>query len=435
MDKETVMCFLARIALCAAAALEAASAHAGVGDQLHKLLANDGDTNDQFGYAVAVSGTIAVVGAQYAGSGGSAYLCDTTTGAQLTKLLPTDGTAHLSFGQSVAIDGTIAVVGANGHPDTADVLGKAYLFDTTTGAQIGRLTAADGTPGDYFGVAVGISGTTAIVGANGDDNVGAAYLFDTTTGAQIAKLTPADGAIGDSFGRAVAIDGAIAIVGALNDDDNGFDSGSVYLFDATTGAQLNKLLPDYGEPDERFGCAVAIDGGAVVIGAFGDNDNGPYSGSAYVFDAATGTQLAKLRAPDGRADDRFGTDVGVSGDILIVGAPWDDDSGAFSGSAYLFDTSGNHIAKLQPLDGAPNDEYGWAVAIDGITAVVGAYGDDDNGSSSGSAYVHRAITPCSPADVTTQGAPIGDPNDGVPDGIVSAADIQYYVNLWIAGCP
>jgi len=432
-----------RLATCVRASVAvtlcAGAAHAGVGDQLHKLVAGDGNTGDQFGYAVAVSGTVAVIGAQYgdgSGSGsGCAYLFDVATGAQIAKLVPTDGSTPLRFGQSVAIDGTIAIVGADGHPDTADVLGRAYLFDTTTGAQIGRLTADDGSPGDYFGIAVGISGTTAIVGANGDDDVGSAYLFDTTTGAQITKLSPSDGAIGDSFGRAVAIDGAIAVVGALNDDDNGFESGSVYLFDSATGAQLDKLLPDYGEPDDRFGCAVAIDGSTLVVGALGDDDNGPYSGSGYVFDTATRTQTAKLRAPDGVGNDRFGTAIGVGNRLVVVGSPWDDDSGSFSGSAYLFDTSGNRIAKLLPYDGAANDEYGCAVAIDGDMVLIGAYGDDDNGNSSGSAYVHSAVTACSPADVTTQGAGIGDPNYGVPDGQITAADINYYVNVWVAGCP
>ncbi len=110
--------------------------------------------------------------------------------------------------------------------------GSAYA---DLGDQLFKLLPDDGAALDEFGRSVAISGATAIVGASGHDNGtsnGSAYLFDTTTGAQIAKFLPNDGAIGDHFGISVAISGATAIVGAWFDDDNGLDSGSAYLFDA-----------------------------------------------------------------------------------------------------------------------------------------------------------------------------------------------------------
>ena len=123
-------------------------------------------------------------------------------------------------------------------------------------------------------------------GAYGHGNSGAAYLFDTATGRQIFKLLPNDGAAFDWFGQSVAVSGATAIVGALFDGDNGTESGSAYLFDATTGAQIAKLLADDGAGGDQFGWSVAISGATAIGGAWTDDDNGENSGSAYLFDAA-----------------------------------------------------------------------------------------------------------------------------------------------------
>ena len=81
------------------------------------------------------------------------------------------------------------------------------------------------------------------------------------------------------------------VVGSHQDDDNGSDSGSAYVFSASTGTQLHKLLPLDGVAGDLFGRSVAVSGDTVVVGAEGKDDNGSDSGSAYVFSASTGTQL------------------------------------------------------------------------------------------------------------------------------------------------
>ncbi|MCH7848089.1 MAG: FG-GAP repeat protein, partial [Planctomycetes bacterium] len=86
-------------------------------------------------------------------------------------------------------------------------------------------------------------------------------------GDQLFKLLANDGAAFDQFGNAVAISGATAIVGAFqDDDDNGFDSGSAYLFDTTTGRQIAKLLPDDGAALDLFGRSVALSGATAPVG-------------------------------------------------------------------------------------------------------------------------------------------------------------------------
>jgi hypothetical protein len=136
-----------------------------------------------------------------------------------------------------------------------------------------------------------------------------------------------------------------------------------------------------------------MDGGTLVIGAWGDDDAGPQSGSAYVFvRGGTGmwSEQAKLTASDGSAGDHFGI-VAVDGDTAVVGAPDDDHAGQFAGSAYVFVRDGSTLwseqAKLMASDAGPFDLIGGSVSVHGDMAVVGASGDDDGGSEAGAAYV------------------------------------------------
>ena len=416
--KETTMRYPIMVLLAAGAiVLSTAPAHADLGDQIFKIVPDDGALNDFFGTSVAISGNTAIVGARnIGGDSGSAYLFDITTGQQIFKLLADDGEAGDSFGRSVAISGGIAIVGARNDQDNGSLAGSAYLFDITTGEQLFKLLAEDGAVGDHFGNSVWLSGNIAIIGADGDNNdkdngsnFGSAYLFDITTGLQIFKLLPDDGAASDRFGTSVAISGNIAIVGAHLDDDNGSASGSAYLFDISNPAnpiQLAKLLADDGAEGDRFGQgSIGISGTTVIVGAFGDDDNGDLSGSAYLFDISdpeNPTQTAKLLPDDGAERDQFGISVAIGGTTAIVAALRDDDNGIDSGSAYLFDTTtGQQIAKLLPQDGAEGDEFGFSVAISpegNGTAIVGAWWDDvacpgDPGCDSGSAYLFDAAAP------------------------------------------
>lgn len=251
------------------------------------------------------------------------------------------------------------------------------------GDELFKLLASDGAASDQFGVRVGISGTTAIAGAVGNES---AYLYNTTTGLELFQLLASDGAPGDRFGEFVAIDGANAIVGARFDDVSGVVSGSAYLFDVATGMESFKLLATGGAANDQFGTAVGISGAVAIVGATGDDEKGSGAGAAFLYDTATGLQFDKLLASDGVANDAFGFSVGVSGTIAIAGSP-------VNRAAYLFDTTtGLELFKLVALDGAIGDEFGISVAICGTTAIVGSWRDDDNGSSSGSAYLFDATT-------------------------------------------
>ncbi|MCB9964436.1 MAG: FG-GAP repeat protein [Rhodospirillales bacterium] len=305
---------------------------------------------DGFGYSVAVSGTTAVIGVPFDDPGGvndvgSAYVFDTTTGNLIATLNNPDPTASDQFGKSVAVSGTTAVIGAYwDSPGGVFGAGSAYVFDAITGNLVATLNNPDPTLADYFGWIVAVSGTTAVVGAFLDDpggvnDAGSAYVFDTTTGNLITTLNNPAPAAGDYFGISVAVSGTTAVIGANQDDPGGVNgAGSAYVFDTTTGNLITTLNNPAPAADDHFGMSVAVSGTTAVVGAPADDPGGVSgAGSAYVFDTTTGNLLATLNNPDPTASDIFGNSVVVDGTTAVVGAFYDDPGGVNgAGSAYVF---------------------------------------------------------------------------------------------------
>jgi hypothetical protein len=385
----------------------------------HKLVAADAAAGDEFGRRVAIDGNTVVIGAPGAGTGGAVYVLRTTDGGatyeEIAKLtasgaLSSDAASGENFGSSVAIDGDTIVVGAYGDDRFT---GAAYVFRTTDGGvtynQVAKLTASDAAESDHFGVSVAIDGNTVVVGAYYDDDAGtssgSAYVFLTSDGGatynQVAKLTASDAAEFDFFGKSVAIDGDTVVVAAWGKESY---TGSAYVFRTSDGGatydQVAKLTAADAADGDMFGRSVAIDGGTVVVAASSDDDACPddiycNSGSVYVFrttDGATYVEVAKLTADGAAEGDYFGSSVAIDGATVVIGATGDDDGGSFSGSAYVFRTTDgggtyDQVAKLTASDAAASDYFGQSVAIDGQKVVIGANKDDDAGSASGSAYL------------------------------------------------
>lgn len=129
---------------------------------------------------------------------------------------------------------------------------------------------------------------------------------------------------------------------------------------------------------DLFGYSIAIHSTRVVVGATGDDDNGSASGSAYIFDL-NGSQLHKLTASDGVANDSFGWSVAIGNGIIAVGAPFTSSGGA----VYLYDFSGTEVAKISGDDTAASDSFGYSIAINDDKVFVGARGHN---SSAGAVY-------------------------------------------------
>ncbi len=391
-------------------------------EELAKLTASDGAVDDQFGLSVSVSGDLVVVGAPEAGGwSGAAYIFERHEGGvdnwgEVTRLTASGGGTAYYFGYAVGISGDTVVVGAPF--DASSMFGSAYIFERNEGGvnnwgQVIRLTASDGAASDYFGISVGISGDTVVVGAQWGDGVvtdsGSAYIFErdyptTDNWGEVTKLMASDGADDDYFGASsVSISGDTVVVGADGDDDAGSMSGSAYIFERhyptlNNWGQRAKLTASDAATGDYFGQSVGISGDTVVVGAGGDDAPDLDSGSAYIFERDQGGpdnwgQVTKLTASDGAAYDDFGVSVGISGNTVVTGARLGDGVESNSGSSYLFarheggvDNWGE-VGKLTASDGAAGDWFGASVSISGNLVMVGARLDDDAGSASGSAYL------------------------------------------------
>ena len=373
-------------------------------NSVKKLLAADGEVGDLIGYSISLSGDSLAVGASgdddNGSASGSAYIFTRNNGLwrQQAKLTALDGAANDHFGFSVSLLGDGLAVGAYGDDDDGNSSGSAYLFTRSNGvwSQQAKLTAADGAADNYFGYSVSLSDDGLAVGASGDeDESGSTYLFTRSNGvwSQQTKLTATDGGASGRFGTSVSLWGESLAVGAYY-EDNGAGSGSTYVFTRSNGvwSEQAKLTAIDSAASDYFGRSVSLSGDSLAIGAYGDDDNGSASGSAYLFIRSNGvwSQQGKVTAADGAEGDQFGYSVSLSGDNLGVGAYGDDDNGESSGSAYLF-TRNNGVwsqqSKLTADDGAAIDQFGISISLSGDSLAVAANGDDDNGNASGSAYV------------------------------------------------
>jgi len=375
-----------------------------------KLLPSDGAENDAFGKTIALDGDTMIISAfqdnDNGGNSGSAYAFSRIGDSwhEEAKLLPHDGLPDTKFGRAVALDGDVAIITATrdvtGYDvDTTDV-GSAYVFVRNKGElweEQAKLLPHDGEGGDQFGYAVALDGNTLVITAlydadNGEES-GSAYVFiyNGQSWEEQAKILPLDGAPMARFGRAAALKGDTIVVTTWNDStDNGKDSGSAYVFARNQGTweQDAKLLPsDVGESG-YFGRAVAFNGDTIVITAYGHNDFGRRTGLAYVYTKQGNTWVvqAKLLPSDAEEEEEFGKAVALKGNTIAITAR----------STHVFIRIGDSWIlqdNLFPNDGEGTEEFGNAVALDTDTIVVGAYYDDDDGLSSGSAYLFSTPLP------------------------------------------
>ena len=365
-----------------------------IGKQLAELRGYDTVAGDYFGSSVAVSGTTGIVGADgHAKDAGRAYVFTKTAAGwkHAGELKGSDTVADDYFGYSVAISGTTAIVSAYNY---ASGVGRAYVF-TKSGAvwkQAAELKASDAVAGDYFGSSVAVSGTTAIVGADGHArDAGHTYVFTKTASGwkQTAELKGSDTVASDHFGYSVAISGASAVIGAPY---HGNDAGRTYVFTktATGWKQVAELKVAYvgHYAYGGFGWSVAISGNTSVVGAPGDAN---ILGRAFVFSKTAGVwkRTAELtvayvaRYPFGG----LGWSVAISGTTAVVGAEGDAD---ILGRAFVFSktsTGWKQVAELLGSNTVVGDGLGFSVATSGRTAIVGAYG---HAHDAGRAYVFEA---------------------------------------------
>jgi hypothetical protein len=428
---------------------------------------------DEFARAVAISGDTVVVGVDYEDSrgtdSGAAYVFvrNGTNWSEQAYLKAANAAAGDRFGFAVAISGDIIVVGALFEAGT----GAAHVFvrNGTNWTEQAYLKASNAEADDLFADEVAISGETIVVasfnegsnatGVNGDQNnndargSGAVYVYvrEGTTWIQQAYLKASNTGAGDAFYK-LGISGDTIVVGAIREDSdatgiNGdqnnkraLESGSAYVFvrDGTNWTQQAYLKGSNTRAGDRFGF-VSISGDTILVGAFREDNTatgingelGEYeaidSGAAYVFvrHGTIWTQQAYLKASNAEADDRFGWAVSLSGDTAVIGAHQEDsaatgvngdendNNASNAGAAYIFLRTGTNWSQQAYLKssnaeaddnfgGGPNLAPGTTVAISGGTVVIGSSyeassatgvnGDQTDNSldRSGAAYIFNA---------------------------------------------
>lgn len=260
----------------------------------------------------------------------------------------------------------------------AAVLGL-LVFSTAARSQnvgvqeLGQLPTA--FAGSDFGRSVAATDERAVVGAPNLESTGGGRAFvyqrSGTSWIEDGELSALDGADTDQFGLKVAIDGDTVVVGAPQ--HAGVGAAYVFVRDASGWSQEAKLEPSLGTPHSTFGQSVAISGDRAVVGYPWDDPNGNFSGSVYVYDRAGGvwsedTRLTAFLASTGQ---EFGYDVALKDEWLLIGTPQANTS-VTQGTVFLFERTGLSWTYHGTLDSPGGFCFGEALAYDGATAVIGA---------------------------------------------------------------
>jgi len=391
-----------------------------------ELSPEDLGVGDLFGYSVAISGDIAVVGTGYADvsgmlNAGSVYVYVWNSGSWNHAFTRHGHKAGHYFGQDVAIDGTLLVVGAKHTDVNGPSDGAVYVYEVTptTMTNIKNLTAIAPTNHSEFGYSVGVSDNVVVVGEYVTN--GRAYVFIKEANNQwsSSELVPTTDDGHAYFGISIACSNDTILVRA--DDCLGSRTEScVFLFGLnSTGSWVEtaRIIDPAGELDEShsFGYALAISGDWAVVGDPNyDNETVVDPGAAYVYvreDGVWNTNGTLLPSPDPIAGDRFGWSVAVDGELILVGAPVKEDAGlSGAGIAYIgvyeLVESVWQETRLTGYLSQASANFGYSVSVSGTRAIVGA--PYTLPADTGEAYVFDATHAPSPDnDGLSTGAIIG----------------------------
>ena len=330
---------------------------AGTWTQDEKLTGTASGPGGKFGFAVDTDGVTIVAGSPFEDivntNDGAVYMFEESAGQWNLQDKESDlSPCCIRHGYSVSVDDDMIVVGSPNYSTEGNVHvyeGGPNWIETNSPADF----FAD--DGDEIGTSVAVYQDTWVAGALGNfeagDGAGAAYVFvpgnpvsgilwDVET-----KETPPGAPRFDQFGTAVAVDGSYAVAGSPRDDDAGENAGAAYLYERSGvgpfGSEWEETIKLSGSDtvaDDQFGASVDMESGTVVVGAPFHDAGGSNAGAAYVFlwNGSSWAQQGKLVSSDVEADDNFGASVAISGDTVVVGAPFEDGAGNSVGAAYVF---------------------------------------------------------------------------------------------------
>jgi hypothetical protein len=354
------------------------------------------------------------------------------------------------------VSGKTIVVGACGEDKCVNGFdGGAFVFTRPKSGwknltQTAKLTAA-GAADARLGTSVAIEGDTIVAGAP-TDTVGAnaaqgrVYVYTkpasgwTSTSHPTAALSAANGKADDRLGAAVAIDTDTIIAGAPDRTVNSLaNHGAAYLFTKPAGGwqsatAANAMLFDNNPgPEGGFGSAVDINGDVAVVGAPYESDV-QAGGLAFVFVKPvagwkSAHQTRELEATDLSSTDSFGAAVGISGDTVIVGAPYHGATGA----GYVFtrpqvgwgNSSEDPVAESAELTATTADDIGVgvSVAVEPGLILLGDPIRTTNGHQfAGSTYYY--VEPAGGWATATEGGELSASDGGTNDAFGNAVGVD-----------
>ena len=334
--------------------------------------------------------------------------------AQQAYLKASNAQGDDAFGFSVAVDGDTLVVGAPFEENEPDA-GAAYVFvrSGSSWTQQALLKADNAATLDRFGTSVAISGETVAVGATGRSlDAGAAYVFVRSGTSWSQQQLAAIGAVpGDDLGTSIAVDGDTLVVGARG-VSNGAGAAYVFTRSGAIWSEQQALTASDGADGDQFGLSVALDGNTVVVGAPSKNSSGADAGNVYVFQRSgpNWNEQQILTASDAEPNDNFGFGVAIEGDTVVVGAPQEDTVAGNAGAAYVFTRTGVSWAEqtiLTASNAAAGDFFGSSVAISAEGIAVGA-DTKDNGAGAGYVFTGGGASWSEQAILTASNADAGD---------------------------
>ena len=291
------------------------------GDLLKTYSNPDPLENDQFGSSVALDGDKVFVGTRRAWDSsrvGVAYLFD-NLGGIITLTDPTQdftpGATQYDTEGFGAGEGGVAIwndrvyVGdARDDNSMGDEVGAVYIFDTSDGSLTGVLYSPNPEYDSCFGEGITIVGNTLLVAAPSDDTLGtdsgAVYVFDLESGRYLSTILNPSPDPGDYFGKGMAAFGDNVLISAWHDDTDGPDAGVFYLFDSSTG-QLLRTFHTPRPQELAFSRWLTTDGNLIAASSRTVVDNVSDSGTAYVFDGASGQLVTTIENPTPETRDGF----------------------------------------------------------------------------------------------------------------------------------
>lgn len=388
------------------------------------LYAGDAAAARNMGESVDLKGVWGIAGSKSLNNGaqtGTAYILNFDNGVwgQVAQLFPDNFSAgDQRFGAKVAMGDGFCAVSAPLDDEGGVDAGAVYLFKWNGGNPtdwVLHQKILGSAAGEQLGSGLDFNNEWLIIGSSLNSEVlpeaGASYLYvqapvGTGNWNLVKKLTAADGDPGDHFGNDVAVSGQYALVGAFTDDEMGTDAGAAYLFAQNQGGMnnwglLKKITASDAEAGNNFGVGVDLDGAWAVLGANKDNDNGPESGSAYVFYKNQGgvadswDQHRKIKDFNGAKGEHFGYAVSIDGDHIAIGARWKRVFQGRAGAIFVYhreDSGWAEFAMLTEPDNKFNDYLGTSVAIHGQYLLGGIPGEDQTGKTDcGAVLVFNAI--------------------------------------------